>query len=197
MADESATLTRSRWNRTRIRTIVFWATTFIVVFELTAGSVWNLTTIEWIEVQFHHLGYPKYLAYILGAWQAGAAVVIIAPRLALMKEWAYAGSIFLWSGAVASHLAAGDGAESWRVPLIFATCAIASWMLRPADRRFPETRFRPDLRRDGAGAPETRPRDWAVPIGLLVALYAISFASLPAIERAFHKRAIDLGWIDK
>src|SRR5262245_58714529 len=110
MADESATLTRSRWNRTRIRTIVFWATTFIVVFELTAGSVWNLMTIEWIEVQFHHLGYPKYLAYILGAWQAGAAVVIIAPRLALMKEWAYAGSIFLWSGAVASHLAAGDGA---------------------------------------------------------------------------------------
>jgi hypothetical protein len=27
------------------------ATTFVVVFELTAGSVWNLLTIEWVEVQ--------------------------------------------------------------------------------------------------------------------------------------------------
>jgi hypothetical protein len=198
----------SRWSWSWSRTIAFWATTFIVVFELAAGSVWNLLTIEWVEVQFRHLGYPRFFAYIIGAWQAGAAVAIIAPRLPLLKEWAYVGSFFLWSGAVTSHLFVGDAPESWRVPLFFATCAIASWVLRPADRRLPETRLRrdrpADAGQDGAGLPEyrpraweTRPRAWAVPIGLLVVLYAVSLLSLPAVEDSLHKRAARLGWIDE
>jgi hypothetical protein len=175
---------------------------------LTAGSVWNLLTIEWVEVQLDHLGYPHFFTYIIGAWQASAAVVIIAPGVPLIKEWAYAGSFFLWSGAVASHLSAGDGVESWSVPLMFATCAIASWVLRPPDRRLPETRLRRDRPadpgQDGAGPPETRPhawetrlRDWAVPIGLLVVLYAVSFLSLPAVEDFMHERAVELGWVDE
>jgi hypothetical protein len=63
--EKSATVARSRWNRSRIRRIAFWTTTFVVVFELAAGSVWNLLTIEWVEVQLHHLGYPHFFAYIL------------------------------------------------------------------------------------------------------------------------------------
>jgi len=98
---KSAPAARSRWNWSQI---AFWATTFVVVFELAAGSVWNLMTIEWVEVQFDHLGYPHFFLYIIGAWQVGAAIAIIAPRLPLVKEWAYAGSFFLWSGAVLSHL---------------------------------------------------------------------------------------------
>ena len=207
-AKKSAAVTQSRWNWSRIRPIAFWAITFVVVFELTAGSVWSLLTIEWAEVQFDHLGYPHFFLYILGAWQAGAAVVIIAPRLQLIKEWAYVGSFFLWSGAVASHLSAGDGVELWWAPLMFATFAIASWVLRPPDRRLPETRLRrdrpADAGQDGAGPPETRPRAWetrprawAVPIGLLVVLYAVSFLSLPAVEEPLHERAVELGWIDE
>ncbi|MEV6325033.1 DoxX family protein [Nocardia sp. NPDC051787] len=117
-AGESAPAARS--DRSRIRLIAFWATTLVIVFELIAGSVWNLLTIEWIEIQLRHLGYPHFFAYVLGAWQVGAAVVIIAPRLPLIKEWAYAGAFFLWSGAVASHLAVGDSLESWVVPPMFA-----------------------------------------------------------------------------
>jgi len=202
---KSAPAARSRWNWSQI---AFWATTFVVVFELAAGSVWNLMTIEWVEVQFDHLGYPHFFLYIIGAWQVGAAIAIIAPRLPLVKEWAYAGSFFLWSGAVLSHLSARDDFDAWSVPLMFATFAIASWVLRPADRRLPETRLhrdRPaDAGQDGASLPETRPRTWetrprtwAVPIGLLVVLYAVSFLSLPAAEDAMHDRAVELGWIDE
>jgi hypothetical protein len=181
-----ATLSRSRWNWHRIRSLAFWATTFVVVFELTAGSVWNLQQIEWIRVQLRHLGYPEYFALISGAWQAGGAVVIIAPRLPRLKEWAYAGAFFTWSGAVATHLLRGDHTVSvWLTPLIFAMFAIASWALRPADRRL-----------SNAGLPpETRPLAWAVPIGILLLLYAVSFLTLPPIEAALHQRAIELGWI--
>ncbi|GAA3466385.1 DoxX family protein [Nonomuraea roseola] len=196
--ERSATVARRGWNWSHIRPIAYCATTFVIVFELTAGSVWNLLPIEWVEVQLRHLGYPHYFAYILGVWQAAAAVALIAPRLPLIKEWAYAGCFFLWSSAVASHLIVGDGLQTWGVPLMFGTCAIASWVLRPADRRLPETRRdRPaDAGQDGAGPPETRPRAWAVPIGILVVLYAVSFLTLPAVEAMMHEWAVELGWID-
>jgi hypothetical protein len=31
-------------------------------------TVWNLLTIEWVEVQLDHLGYPHFFTYIIGAW---------------------------------------------------------------------------------------------------------------------------------
>ncbi|MCG5217707.1 DoxX family protein [Streptosporangium sp. KLBMP 9127] len=200
-ADKPATVARSGWNRSRIRPVAFWVTTFVIVAELAAGSVWNLVPIEWVEAQLRHLGYPPFFAYILAVWQAGAAIAIIAPRLPLIKEWAYVGTFFLWSSAVASHLIVGDGLQTWGVPLVFGTCAIASWALRPADRRLPETRLRRDrpaeAGQDGAGPPETRARAWAVPIGLLVALYAVSFLTLPAAEAMTHEWAVELGWINE
>ncbi|MGW4797843.1 DoxX family protein [Nonomuraea sp. NPDC004297] len=191
---------RSGWTWSRIRPIAFWATTFVIVFELTAGSVWNLLPIEWVEAQLRHLGYPHYFAYVLAVWQAAAAIAIIAPRLPLIKEWAYAGAFFLWSTAVVSHLTVGDPPRTWGVPLVFGMCAIASWALRPADRRPPGTglrRSRPaDAGQDGAAPSQTRLRDWAVPIGLLVVLYAVSFLTLPAAEAMTRGWAVELGWID-
>lgn len=193
MSLQHATVARSDWNWRRIRPIAFWVATFVIVFELAAGSVWNLMTIEWIEVQMLHLGYPHYFAYISGWWQAAAAAAIIAPGLPLLKEWAYAGTFFLWSGAAASHLAAGDSLETWWVPLMFIAFGIASWALRPADRRLPGTR----LRRDGADRAEARPRAWAIAMGLLVVLYVASFVTLPVVEDVMHEQAVDLGWIDE
>jgi hypothetical protein len=196
---QRTTAARSDRARSRIRPIAYWGTTFVIVFELAAGSVWNLMMIEWVEIQMLHLGYPRYFAYISGWWQAGAAAAIVAPGLPLLKEWAYAGTFFLWSGAVASHLAAGDGLDTWVAPLIFLGFGIASWALRPADRRLPGTRLRRSrpagAGQDGADPPGTRPRTWVVPMALLVVLYAAAFLTLPAVEHAMHERAVELGWI--
>ncbi|MGK8508711.1 hypothetical protein ACRS5S_11820 [Nocardia asiatica] len=114
---------------------------------------------------------------------------------------AYAGAFFLWSGAVASHLAVGDGLESWVTPLMFAVCAVASWMPRPTDRRLAQTRLRRDRPADSrpgeTALPGTRRRERVVAIGVLVVLYAVSFLTLPAVEDAMHKNAVELGWIDE
>src|SRR5262245_44368402 len=168
-----------------IRTIAFWATTFVVVFELTAGSVLNFLQIEWVRLQLNHLGYPSYFTYINGVWQVGGAVAIIVPRFPRLKEWAYAGSFFHFSGAVASHLLAGDGVDVWLPPLVFLMFVIASWALRPADRRLPNSGL----------APETRVLAWGVPIGILVLLFVVSYLTLPAVNAVFHERAVELGWI--
>ncbi|MEV0650818.1 DoxX family protein [Phytomonospora sp. NPDC050363] len=181
----------------RIRPVAFWSATIVVVFELAAGSVWNLLTIEWIEAQLRHLGFPHFFAYVLGVWQALAAVAIIAPRLPLLKEWAYAGCLFLWSGAVASHLNYGDPIETWGVPLTFGILAVTSWLLRPADRRIPETRLRPNgSPRTRSRAWESRPRAWAVPMALLVAMFAVSVLTLPVVEASMLEFAVELGWVE-
>lgn len=182
--EESVTVARSRWNWSRNRTIAYWATTVLLALELTAGSVWNLSQIEWVHIQLNHLGYPPYFSYILGAWQIGGAAAIIAPGFRRLKEWAYAGAFFEFSGAVATHLLAGDGVEVWRVPLVYAAIVIVSWALRPADRRFPNSGL----------AREARPLAWAVPIGILLLLYVVSYLTLPAVNASMHERAVELGW---
>jgi DoxX-like protein len=173
----------SRWHRARI--ISYWTVTVFLAFELVDGSVWNLQQIEWVRVQLHHLGYPLYFAYILGAWQVGAAAAILAPRFPLVKEWAYAGSFFQFSGAIASHLLSGDRANVWLVPLGYATFVVLSWALRPADRRVTNAGL----------APESRPLAWAVPIGILLSLFVVAYLTLPAAIASMHERASDLGWL--
>lgn len=197
--ENSATVAQTGWNR--IRPIAFWFTTFVIVLELISGSAWNLLTIDWIEAQLDHLGYPDYFAYILGVCQFGAAVAITVPGFRLIKEWAYAGIFFMWSGAVVSHLALGDGLVSWGPPLTFLAFAVASWALRPADRRLPETRLRrdrpADAGQDRAGQPGTRPHAWAVSIGLVVVLSAVSLLTLPAAEDITGEWAVERGWVDE
>src|SRR5262249_8160026 len=171
----------------RIRTIIYWIFTILLVSELVAGSVWNLQQIEWIHLQLNHLGYPLYLANILGVWLIAGAAAIIAPGFPRLKEWAYAGCFVHFSGAVVSHLLAGDFASAslWVTPLVFLSFVIVSWALRPADRRLPHANL----------VPETRPLAWAVPIGILVLLFVVSYLTLPAVNAAMHQRAVDLGWI--
>src|SRR5262245_29241258 len=181
--EKLATLSPALWHRIRI--ITYWTFTVLLVFELAAGSLWNLLQIEWVRVQLSHLGYPLYYSYISGLWQVGGAAVIIAPGFPRLKEWAYAGAFFQFSGAVASHLLAGDDVRAWLVPLVFATFVIVSWALRPVDRRLPTAGLES----------ETRPRAWAVPLGILVLLYVVSYLTLPWVNTAMHARARDLGWI--
>jgi len=185
--DPMSPVARNGWDRNRVRAVAYWATTLVIVFELASGSVWNLVPIDWTTAQLNHLGYPTFFADILGVWQAAAAVAIIVPGFALIKEWAYVGTFFLWSGAVWSHLIVGDSSPGlWGVPLMFGVCAIASWALRPTDRRLP----------GGARSLQNGRRAWIVSIALLVLAYAFAFLTLPVVEPATHDRAVELGWID-
>ncbi|MEU3604581.1 DoxX family protein [Streptomyces sp. NPDC035033] len=189
----------ARSGRSRIRHWAFWSATVVVLGELLAGAAWNLLTIDWVEAQMDHLGYPRYFAHVLGVCHVGAAVALAVPGFRLVKEWAYAGVFLMWSGAVVSHLARGDGPVSWGPPLMFLAFAVASWALRPAGRRLPETRLRPDRSddagRDGTDRPEARPREWAGSIGLLAVLAAVSLATLPVAEDVTREWPAERGWV--
>jgi hypothetical protein len=81
------------------------------------------------------LGYPSYLATILGTAKILAAVVLLAPGLPQLKEWAYAGIVINMIGAGASHIAMQQPITNLIAPTVFAGLAILSWALRPPTRR--------------------------------------------------------------
>ena len=82
------------------------------------------------------LGYPSYFLVILGVWKLLGAIAVVVPRFPRLKEWAYAGVLFNFTGAIASHLASGFIEPGTLVYLVVMTgIAFASWALRPPSRR--------------------------------------------------------------
>jgi hypothetical protein len=154
--------------RELIRSIAYWLFTVLIVFELAAGALWDLLRIEYVRVVLTQLGYPLYLLIILGVWRIPGALVLLVPRFPRLKEWAYAGTFFNYTGAAASHHLAGHTVQ-WRGPLIFSIFTLVSWALRPASRRI--TGLTP--------ASETRVLSWAVPVLIVAAMLVVAFITLP------------------
>lgn len=117
-----------------IQKFVYWATTVIVSLMLL-GALTYLTGSEQVVSGFAKAGYPQHLRIVLGVAKPAAAIVLLLPGVALLKEWAYAGAAFTWFMAVLAHYSAGDGAQVWSVPLTLFILLIVSYATRPASRR--------------------------------------------------------------
>jgi len=120
---------------TKRNKIIYWiATGWLSLGMLSTGIVQLLKMKEEVDM-FAHLGYPLYLLTILGIWKMLGVVAVLIPKFPLLKEWAYAGFFFAMSGAVFSHLAAGDGAKEFFGPTLLIVLTVVSWYFRPADRK--------------------------------------------------------------
>ena len=119
----------------RARTIGYWVSTGLVVVELGMGGAWDILRVPQVRSLIEQLGYPEYFLLILGTWKVLGAVVLAAPRLPRLKEWAYAGVVFDLTGAVASLSAAGLArAGTLAYPIFMIAVAASSWALRPPSR---------------------------------------------------------------
>jgi uncharacterized membrane protein YphA (DoxX/SURF4 family) len=99
----------------RARRIAYWIATSLIGLETLAGGVTDLmhgrTSLvsgPFVVDIITHLGYPVYFLTILGVWKLLGAIVMFAPRLPRLKEWAYAGVVFELTRAAASFVAHGD-----------------------------------------------------------------------------------------
>jgi uncharacterized membrane protein YphA (DoxX/SURF4 family) len=129
---------------TRYRPVAYWVTTAVVVTECLVGGAYDLLRLEPFFPLLSQLGYPAYLATILGTAKVLAGLVVAAPRLPRLKEWAYAGILVNMLGAAASYLATGSSVGNYIPPLSFAAVALISWALRPATRRLQDNPSGPD-----------------------------------------------------
>lgn len=119
----------------RTRAVLYWATTGLLATEGIVGGVMGALRMAPFSEIIAHLGYPPYFMTLHGVSYALGGVALLIPRLPLLKEWAYAGLFFNYTGAITSHLAVGDGASSIVGPIVFLALVVTSWALRPVSRR--------------------------------------------------------------
>ena len=133
---EPLTIT-SRDASMRYRSVGYWLATVPVVAELGLGGVWDIARLPFVSDLVTHLGYPSYFLVLLGTWKVLGAIALLVPRHALLKEWAYAGAFFTYTGAIVSHLTTGYDLGEVGLLAVMTALTVLSWALRPPSRRMP------------------------------------------------------------
>lgn len=124
----------------RRRLLVYWTATALVEFELVLGGIWDVLRVPHVREVIQRLGYPEYFLIILGVWKLLGSIALVVPRFPRLKEWTYAGIIFNFTGAIASHLAARYIEVGALIYLSGMTAVtLVSWALRPPSRRISGT----------------------------------------------------------
>lgn len=117
------------------RLVGYWLATVLVTAELGLGGIWDIARLPFVSDAVIHLGYPSYFLDLLGTWKVLGAVALLVPRRALLKEWAYAGVFFTYTGAIISWLATGYDLGQVGLLAVLIALTIVSWALRPPSRR--------------------------------------------------------------
>ena len=115
------------------RKIVYWGSTALASLALL-GSLTYLTGSEQVVSGFAKAGYPQHLRIVLGIAKPLAAIVLLLPGLALLKEWAYAGVTFALVMAIISAYLLGDVKSLILAPVVLVLVAV-SYLTRPPNRR--------------------------------------------------------------
>jgi DoxX-like family len=117
-----------------IRKVVYWISTGIVALMLLMALSY-LTGSEQVVSGFTKSGYPQHLRIVLGIVKPAAAIVLLLPGVALLKEWAYAGVTFTWIMAFIAAYSTREPMQVWGIPLALLALLIVSYVTRPARRR--------------------------------------------------------------
>jgi len=135
--------TANRHESMRFRSAGYWLATAAVAAELAVGGVWDIARLPVVRDLVTHLGYPSYFLVLLGTWKVLGAAALIVPRRPLLKEWAYAGAFFTYTGAIASHLTTGYALGEVGLLAVLTALTVLSWALRPPSRRTPRCAVTP------------------------------------------------------
>jgi len=116
------------------RKIAYWTSTAIACLALF-GSLTYLSGSEQVVEGFAKAGYPQHLRIVLGIAKPVAAIVLLLPGFALLKEWAYAGVTFALVMATISGYLSGGGVKGATLPVVILVLVAVSYFTRPANRR--------------------------------------------------------------
>ena len=117
-----------------VRKIAYWGSTVLASVSLL-GALTYLIGNEQAIAGFAKAGYPQHLRIVLGIVKPIAAIVLLLPGFALLKEWAYAGVTFAWVMAFISAYLSGEGAATLILPPALLILLAISYVTRPSSRR--------------------------------------------------------------
>jgi len=124
---------------TKRNKIIYWIATIWLSLGMVSTGVVQLLKLKGngpgsLE-SMTHLGYPVYFVTLLGIAKILGVIALLIPKFPLLKEWAYAGFFFMMSGAIFTHIAAGNSISEIFPSLLLLILMVVSWYFRPADRK--------------------------------------------------------------
>jgi hypothetical protein len=117
-----------------VRKIAYWGSTGIVAVMLLLALTY-LSGSDQVVSGFRKSGYPQHLRIVLGIAKPVAAIVLLLPGFAILKEWAYAGVTFAWVMAFIAAYTGGEPVTTWAAPPGLLILLAISYFTRPASRR--------------------------------------------------------------
>jgi uncharacterized membrane protein len=116
--------------------IIYWISTAILALMMLFSGVTHVLNLpDAIELIKTHLGYPGYFIPFLGVAKILGAVALLVPRYPRLKEWAYAGFVYDFLGAVYSLISVGDPVSNWLPVVIFLILLAISYIFYHRMRR--------------------------------------------------------------
>jgi len=115
--------------------IIYWIATIWLALGMLSTGIVQLLKIKDEVAKITELGYPVYILTILGIWKILGVVVVLLPKMPVVKEWAYAGFFFAMTGAVVSHFVSGSPAGELFGPALLIVLTVLSWYFRPESRK--------------------------------------------------------------
>ncbi|HMK19785.1 MAG TPA: DoxX family protein [Chitinophagaceae bacterium] len=124
---------------TKRNKIIYWIATIWLSLGMVSTGVVQLLKLKGngpgsLE-SMTHLGYPVYFVTLLGVSKILGVIALLIPKFPLLKEWAYAGFFFMMSGAIFTHIAAGNSISEIFPSLLLLILTVVSWYFRPIDRK--------------------------------------------------------------
>src|SRR5678815_5338948 len=95
----------------------------VQLFQLTGDGPGSLNSMT-------HLGYPAYFVTLLGIAKFLGVIALLISKFPLLKEWAYAGFFFMMSGAIYTHIVAGNSISEIFPSLLLLILTVVSWYFR-------------------------------------------------------------------
>ncbi len=104
--------------------IIYWSVTGLVSLGFLMSGIMYLTQNQQLIDGFSKIGFPLLMLPILGTAKLLGAIAIVNPWFPKLKEWAYAGFVFVLIGAVWVHVSTNTPFVS---PLVFLILVATSY----------------------------------------------------------------------
>lgn len=115
--------------KSRNLTITYWIISIIFALLMVADGLAGILRVEGGKEALAAVGYPEYLLTVVGAAKILGVAGILQSYSKTIKEWAYAGFVFLFIGAFASHFFSGSVIGFQIFPLVLLVITLISYFL--------------------------------------------------------------------
>lgn len=110
----------------KTKKVIYWISTGLITMLMLFSTSAYLFGYEDTAGRFTNMGYPTYIIYPLALAKILGLIAIIARKVDVLAEWAYAGFFFNLILACAAHYYIDD---SFAVPLAGLVFLLASYIL--------------------------------------------------------------------